>query len=83
MGQLAKQMAQILIDKERARLIQEASDIADAATRFARNVDSSVACGDATQIARAARDLAERATRVAAMREVFELYEAEAHISYE
>jgi hypothetical protein len=83
MGQLAKQMTQILIDRERARLVQEASDIADAATQFARGVDSGVACGDAAQIARAARELAERAARVAAMREVFELYEAEADIAYD
>lgn len=77
MGTLATEMAAMLIDKERARLIQEANDIADAATLFARNPDSGIACDDAERIAHAVRAFAQRAAKVRAMRDVVDLYEAE------
>jgi uridine phosphorylase len=79
-GKYADQMTGILIDRERARLIQEASDLADAATLFARNVDSAIACGDAERIAQTAQQLAQHAARVAAMRELVEVYDAEKNL---
>ncbi|WP_329204007.1 hypothetical protein [Streptomyces sp. NBC_01435] len=80
MGQYTEQMMAVVVDRERARLIQEALDIADAATRFAHNVDSGIACGDADPIAQAAQKLALRANRVAVIREIEDLHTAERNI---
>lgn len=80
MGKYADQMTATLVDRERARLIQKASDLADAAALFARNVDSGIACGDAERIAQTAQQLAQHAARVAAMREVVDVYDVEKNL---
>ncbi|WP_330449864.1 hypothetical protein [Streptomyces anulatus] len=80
MGRYTEQMLAVLVDRERAHLIQQALDLADAATRFARNVDSGIACGDADPIAHAAQKLALSANRVAAIREIEDLQAAERNI---
>ncbi|MFF7580942.1 hypothetical protein ACFZBE_39205 [Streptomyces sp. NPDC008061] len=77
MGKYAEHTTANLIDMERARLVLEAHEIAEAAALFARNIDSGIACHDADRIAQIAQQFAMRATRVAAMKDVANLYTAE------
>lgn len=73
----AARMTASLLDRERTSLAAEAQDIADAAARFAKDVERGLACGDASRIAQQVQQFLIRAARVDAMQETAALYDAE------
>ena len=60
-----------------AQLAREAQDIADAATRFAADVDRGIAVGAYSQLAQAVQQFLIRAVRYDAMKDTASLYDSE------
>lgn len=73
----ATRMTARAVADDRARLAQEAQRIAEAATRFAQDVDHGIDVGDHDRLARDAHDLLGRAIRYKATRDTAALFTSE------
>ncbi|MFJ6069028.1 hypothetical protein ACIQHU_39065 [Streptomyces tendae] len=74
---MADRMTASTMDRDRAALVRDAQDIAEALAHFAKDVDKGIAIGEVNRIAQDVQQLLIRATRLGTMRETSELYVAD------
>ncbi|MEU2315093.1 hypothetical protein [Streptomyces albidoflavus] len=80
---MATRQTTSMMDRARATLARDVQDAADELTRFAKDIELGVSTGAATRIMQAVQQIAIRAAKLEAMREVSGLYEAERGIAAE